>query len=248
MTSTAPTTPDREAEHAADHRRDQRLVADHLADLASRGADRAHHAQLVGALVDRQDQRVDDPEQRHDHRQRQQHVHEQQQLVDFVALLRACTPPRSASEPAGSWLRSSASMPLAHFGAVRAGSVGDEVHAVFALPERRARASEREIVRLESRPSTSSLTMPAPSACTSWPEARQHRQSLPHVQIVGARELLRDRRCPSGPSEASVAGEPCSHSVLYIFANDSGSIAVTVLFSSITGAPGLQRGRAPCPS
>ena len=55
--------PDHEPEDAPDQRCDHRLVADHLTDLATRGADRAQHPQLAGALVDRQHQRVDDPEQ-----------------------------------------------------------------------------------------------------------------------------------------------------------------------------------------
>ena len=48
---------------------------------------------------------------------------------------------------------------------------------------------------------------------------------------------------PYWSSEARVAAEPCSHSTLYIFANDSGSIAVSELFSSIRGEPGWERSR-----
>ena len=67
-----------DAEHDADGRADQRrdhaLVPDHAADLTARHADRAQHPDLARALEDRQDERVHDPEQRHEHRQREQHV------------------------------------------------------------------------------------------------------------------------------------------------------------------------------
>ena len=79
--------PDHGADDRADHRRDQRLVADHPADLRLRGADRAQHADLAGALVDRQHERVDDAEEADDHRQREQHVDQREQLVDPVLLL-----------------------------------------------------------------------------------------------------------------------------------------------------------------
>ena len=79
--------PDHGADQGADHRRDQRLVADHPADLRLRGADRAQHPDLARPLVDRQDEGVDDAEEADDHRQRQQHVDQRQQLVDPVLLL-----------------------------------------------------------------------------------------------------------------------------------------------------------------
>ena len=101
-------------------------------------------------------------------------------------------------------------------------------------------------MRLESRPITSSFTTPAIVNVTLCLEG-----------------VSTDRRCPTSrwwalanfsltivppcPSAASVAAEPCSHSILYILPNDSGSIAVTRLSSSITGAPGCARSRTlPC--
>ena len=62
----------------------------------------------------------------------------------------------------------------------------------------------------------------------------------------GGRSRTSSRTVPSCPSVARVAAEPCSHSTLYILANDSGSIAVIGLFSSITGEPGL--GKVPHPA
>ena len=69
------------------HRGDDRLVADHPAHLATRGADRTEHAELARALGDREHERVDDPEQRDDDRQRQQRVDEREDLVDLAGLV-----------------------------------------------------------------------------------------------------------------------------------------------------------------
>ena len=52
-----------------------------LADLPAGGADCSHHAELARTLVDREDQRVDDPEQGHDDRKREQDSDEDEQRV-----------------------------------------------------------------------------------------------------------------------------------------------------------------------
>ena len=70
------------------------------------------------------------------------------------------------------------------------------------------------------------------STARRWPTCRWWALANFFVRIV-----------PVCPSAASVAAEPCSHSILYIRPNETGSIAVRGLFSSITGAPGLARSR-----
>ena len=72
--------PQREPERGADQRRDHALVADHPPRLPAGHADRAQHAQLAGPLEDRQHERVDHAEQRHDHREREHHVQQVQEV------------------------------------------------------------------------------------------------------------------------------------------------------------------------
>ena len=74
--------PECDPQHRADQRRDHRLERDHLAHLAAQRADRPQHPELPGALEDRERQRVGDPEQRHEHRQREQRVDHDRQLLD----------------------------------------------------------------------------------------------------------------------------------------------------------------------
>ena len=142
----------------------------------------------------------------------------------------------------GKLWRSSVSMARSHRGAVGAGGVGDEVHPVFALPERRAcqRARDREVgeqaehffLQRSPRSSTSPCAGRASAPTGAAPRLRWWALANFFVTIV-----------PPRPSAASVAAEPCSHSILYILPNDSGSIAVIRLSSSITGAPGCARSR-----
>ena len=70
-----------EAEHAADVGRQHALVAHRAANLTPRGADGPHQADLAGALEHRQDQRVDDAEERDDQAQGQHHVDQGDDLV-----------------------------------------------------------------------------------------------------------------------------------------------------------------------
>src|SRR3954454_11809121 len=67
-----------ESEHDPDRRADERdddaLVADHPPHLAARHADRAQRAELSSPLEDGQHERVDDPEDAHEHREREEHV------------------------------------------------------------------------------------------------------------------------------------------------------------------------------
>ena len=60
--------------------------ADHRPDLAALHPDRAEQPDLPRSLEHRQHQRVDDPDQRDEHGQREQHVHQPEQLVDLVLL------------------------------------------------------------------------------------------------------------------------------------------------------------------
>ncbi len=59
-----------------------RLVADHPARLAAGHPDRAQHAELARALEDGQDERVDDPEEADDDREREQDVEQVEHAVD----------------------------------------------------------------------------------------------------------------------------------------------------------------------
>ena len=77
--------PDRQAEPGADERGDHALVPHHSADLTTRHADGAHHADLAGALEHGKHERIDHPEQADDDRQREQHVEEHQELPHVLA-------------------------------------------------------------------------------------------------------------------------------------------------------------------
>ena len=77
-------------------------AADHPPHLAARHADRAQQAELARALVHRQRERVDDAEQRDDHRQRQQRVDSPTQLVDLLVLLLLERARSSAARRSGS--------------------------------------------------------------------------------------------------------------------------------------------------
>ncbi len=106
--------------------------------LAARGADRAQHPELARALVDREHQRVDDAEQRDDHRQREQHVDERSSLLTWPARvrleLRGGPRPRLRERA-----REQAVDGRLHLRVGRARRVGDEVDRVVALRERAAR-------------------------------------------------------------------------------------------------------------
>ena len=79
--------PERDPEGGAQQRGDDALVADHPPDLTAAHADRAQHAELAGALEDRQHERVDDPEQADHDRKRQQHVEEVEQRGQPLELV-----------------------------------------------------------------------------------------------------------------------------------------------------------------
>ena len=79
---------DDDADDGAEDGQDHRLGADHRPDLAPLHADGAQQPDLVGALEDRQHQRVDDADEGDDHGQGQQRVDQAQQLVDLGRLRR----------------------------------------------------------------------------------------------------------------------------------------------------------------
>ena len=78
--------PEREPDRRADERRDDALLPDHPADLPARHPDRAEHPDLTRALVDRQNERVDHPEDADEHRQREHDVEEREELVEVRVL------------------------------------------------------------------------------------------------------------------------------------------------------------------
>ena len=77
---------DREPEQRAERRHDERLAADHPPQLDAAHPDRAQQPDLARSLVDRQRQRVHDADQRDDHREQQQHVHQPEDLVELRQL------------------------------------------------------------------------------------------------------------------------------------------------------------------
>ena len=79
---------EREPEDATDVRRQHALVAHRAAHLAARGADGPHQADLAGALEHRQDQRVDDAEERDDQAQREHDIDQRDDLVRVGLVLR----------------------------------------------------------------------------------------------------------------------------------------------------------------
>ncbi len=204
----APTTPITQPEHAADQRGDDRLVADHLAHLAARGADRAHHPQLAGALVDREDQRVDDPEQRDDHRQREQHVDQRQQRVDLVGLvlLELRRGARLGLREARS--RAACSPRAAPARCSRRGRRTTKSSASSRCPNA-ARASGRAIVRLPSRRALS-VAMPRTVSATRRSEGVSTEMRLPDLQVVGVRRSPWSGPCRVSPRPAASRPSPAS--------------------------------------
>ena len=82
----AQTGPYDDADDGAEDGQDHRLRADHGADLAPLHAHRAQQPDLVGALEDREHERVHDPDQGDDHGQAEQRVDQAEQLVDLGRL------------------------------------------------------------------------------------------------------------------------------------------------------------------
>ncbi len=88
-------TGERRAEQRADHDADDcakqcdhdRFGGDHAYDLAASHADCAQQPDLTRALEDRQHQVLDDPDQRHQNSQCEQHVDQVEQRVDVVLLV-----------------------------------------------------------------------------------------------------------------------------------------------------------------
>ena len=74
--------PEHDPERGADQRRDHALVPDHPAHLPPRHADRAQHPELARPLEDGEHERVDDPEEADEDRQREQHVEDVQDALE----------------------------------------------------------------------------------------------------------------------------------------------------------------------
>ena len=94
--------PRSDPERAADQRRDHALVTDHPPHLPAGHPDRAQHPDLTRPLEDRQDERVHDPEEADEDREREQDVEDVQhgaQPRDLVVdeLARASAPSRSGT-------------------------------------------------------------------------------------------------------------------------------------------------------
>ena len=79
---------DDDSQGGADQRRDDALVPDHSPRLSPRHADRTEHPQLARPLEDGQHERVHDPEQADDHRQREQHVEQADDVVERLLEVR----------------------------------------------------------------------------------------------------------------------------------------------------------------
>ena len=79
--------PEQDPERAADQRGDHALVPDHAPHLPPGHADRAQHPELARALEHRQHERVHDPEQADDDREREQDVEQVQDRVEAGDLV-----------------------------------------------------------------------------------------------------------------------------------------------------------------
>ena len=85
-----------DAQSSADERRHHALVPDHPPHLASGHPDCSQHSELAGALVHREDEGVDDPEEADDDGEREEHVDDVQDggetgdLVVLELLARLC--------------------------------------------------------------------------------------------------------------------------------------------------------------
>ena len=75
--------PDDDADERPEDREDDRFGPDHGPDLAAPHADGAQQADLVGALEDREHERVHDADEGDEDGERQQDVDEPEQLVDL---------------------------------------------------------------------------------------------------------------------------------------------------------------------
>ena len=95
---------------------DDALVADHPSHLTPRHPNRAQHAELARALEHREDERVHDPEEADDDREREQHVEQVEQGVDSLFLVLLELRSRSATFASGKVF--SAAVSLAVFAAV----------------------------------------------------------------------------------------------------------------------------------
>ncbi len=78
--------PERQPERRADERGDDALLPDHAAGLPARHPDRPEHPDLTRPLVDREDERVDHPEDADEHGEREQDVEEGEELADVLVL------------------------------------------------------------------------------------------------------------------------------------------------------------------
>ena len=85
VTSSANSNPDRRTEQPTDHRGDDALVADHLPHLSLRCADGTQQSELARPLVDREEERVRDPEQGDHDAHRKQRVEQVHELVELTA-------------------------------------------------------------------------------------------------------------------------------------------------------------------
>ena len=78
--------PERQPDRGADERSDDALLTDHPAHLPACHADGAQHPDLARALVHRQHEGVDHPEDADEHGQREHHVQERDELVEVRVL------------------------------------------------------------------------------------------------------------------------------------------------------------------
>ena len=211
-----------EPEQRADQRRDDGLEAHDALDLAPRHADRAQHPELARALEDRQRERVDDPEQRDDDRQRQQRVDEVQQLVDLARLLlldllaivrlvvgearrERAVDRRCASRGVGARLVAQEDE--------RSSSLA-EVGARCVVGDHEAAAEQAEVRALVEDAAHDVRHASCRSASAA---SRGRRSSSSSAKPMSA-------RMPSRRAAASVASEPCFQLSVYVWANVAGSI------------------------
>ena len=79
--------PERQPERGTDQRGDHALVPDHPPRLTACHPHRAQHPQLPRPLEDGQRERVHHPEEADDHREREEDVEQEEELLDLLVLL-----------------------------------------------------------------------------------------------------------------------------------------------------------------
>ena len=206
VVSQANSDADRGAEHAADERGDDALVADdHAPHLAGGRADGAQHPELARALVDRQEQAVGDPEHRDHDAHGQQRVEQVDDLVDLARRSSRGTRCRSAPWRSGTACEACATRCLA---APTSRPSSSRTKYAIGSRERRERAELGEVDHRRPGGSAGRGTRAIAAHVAVRPVGRADPEALADADAVLLGELLLDR-CAAPRPEALRARRRC---------------------------------------